>query len=76
MSSVTTAYHATPAPCDLCAIVAPLFRTAGDWICAPCHGMTPAAAARTARQFPRVPCVDCDPAEHTAYRAAAMASHA
>jgi hypothetical protein len=71
--SITTAHHPLPAPCDHCAAVAPLFRTAGDWICAPCHGWTPADAAAAARQFPRIPCPDCEPAEHAAWAAAARA---
>lgn len=74
--SVTTAYHATPAPCDLCAVTAPLFRVADDWVCATCHNWDERDAAIAACSFPAVPCPDCDPAEHTAYRAAAVASHA
>lgn len=59
--SVTTAYHPTPAPCDHCAAVAPLFRTAEEWVCAECHDWSPAEAARAAVELPPRPCVDCDP---------------
>ena len=72
--TITTAHHPTPAPCDHCATVAPLWRTAGDWICAPCHGWTPADARTAAHAFPRVPCPDCDAAEHTAWATTARAA--